>query len=108
MSTAELPKTPDKNQLNAEIEETESNSLLKSEYNDKIQTKRIECPNCHTVVWTRIETKNGVFTYMCCFIIAVLGGVLACCYIPFCCKPCKDTYHYCSNCSTLLEKIKII
>ncbi|KAA0183479.1 Lipopolysaccharide-induced tumor necrosis factor-alpha factor, partial [Fasciolopsis buskii] len=59
---------------------------------------RTTCPYCLKQVITKTEYQNGIFTYLCCAGLAVLGCFFGCCLIPFCLDPCKDVVHYCPSC----------
>ncbi|CAG9330542.1 unnamed protein product [Blepharisma stoltei] len=76
--------------------------ILHNEGRDPVQ---LYCPVCRRTVWTKIDTKPGWFTWLCCTLLCLIGCWLCCC-IPFCIKRCKDTYHYCSVCSRALAIVE--
>lgn len=64
--------------------------------------KNTYCSICKRNIWSRVDHRPGVCTYLCCCYICLIGGMLGCCFIPFCCDKCKDTYHFCSNCNATI------
>ncbi|CAF1247880.1 unnamed protein product, partial [Rotaria sordida] len=60
------------------------------------------CPRCQQPIITRIEKQNGLLTWLIFGALRLFGCWLGCCLIPFCVDACKDTAHYCPNCSQLL------
>ena len=66
----------------------------------------ILCPYCRTEGVTR--TKNYVGSSM----AAVLAILLCCfgwccclCCLPFCCRPCQETDHYCTRCNQKVSQV---
>ena len=106
-----MSNTPLKNDYNEPLPmylDNENSKTLKEKKeemkvkNDQIfedTTNSFYCASCKRLVWSRVDTRPGLLTYLCCCYICLIGGVLGCCFIPFCCKPCKDKYHFCSNCN---------
>ncbi len=45
---------------------------------------RTNCPNCNQIIVTRVEKRTGLVTWIGCGVIAMFGGCLGCCLIPFC------------------------
>ncbi|CAG9324977.1 unnamed protein product [Blepharisma stoltei] len=70
-----------------------------------LTSQNIYCPTCGKNTWTRIEKKNGWFTYLSCTYLCLIGCFCGCCLIPFCVKRCKDSHHYCCNCNTRLAVV---
>ncbi|CAF0730625.1 unnamed protein product [Adineta steineri] len=59
------------------------------------------CPHCRLQIVTRTESKIGLLTWLlCCGLL--FFGLWPCAFIPFCVDECKDTVHYCPNCSAVL------
>ena len=42
------------------------------------------CPNCHQMIYTRVEKRTGLVSWLACAGILLFGGGLGCCLIPFC------------------------
>ncbi|CAH8575370.1 unnamed protein product [Schistosoma turkestanicum] len=63
---------------------------------------KIRCPFCGEEITTRTVYKPGLLTWVGCFGIFFVGGILGCCLIPFCCDSCKDADHYCPVCNHYL------
>ncbi|KAF8566691.1 hypothetical protein P879_01328 [Paragonimus westermani] len=66
------------------------------------------CGRCETNIFTSIEYKNGPLTWILCVVIAIFGGILGCCLIPFCCRDCQDVEHTCPRCRQFLGIYKRI
>ncbi|KAF5404624.1 Lipopolysaccharide-induced tumor necrosis factor-alpha factor [Paragonimus heterotremus] len=64
------------------------------------------CSLCQQQIITRVEYVNGVLTWVSCGVIALFGGILGCCLIPFCCISCKDALHTCPRCGTAITTVK--
>ncbi|THD28519.1 Lipopolysaccharide induced TNF alpha factor [Fasciola hepatica] len=64
------------------------------------------CPNCNEQTMTTINHVNGTLTWVLCGVIALLGGILGCCVIPFCVNSCKDVVHTCPRCGTTIGVFK--
>ena len=84
------------------LDQGEEEMMLTKDPNLGKSTSNTYCASCKRNVWSRVETRPGVITYLCCCYICIIGGVLGCCLIPFCCRTCKDTYHFCSSCNNPL------
>ncbi|CDS37404.1 lipopolysaccharide induced tumor necrosis [Echinococcus multilocularis] len=65
-------------------------------------SQQIFCPTCNRPVVTKVNHQSGKLTWLSCCLIFVLGGPFFCCLIPFCCPPCKDVEHKCSDCHRVL------
>ncbi|CAF0765489.1 unnamed protein product [Brachionus calyciflorus] len=64
------------------------------------------CPKCKSSVVTRIEYKNGTYTYILCLMLSFTGGCLGCQFIPFCLECAKDVNHFCPNCGELIGTVE--
>ncbi|KAH8867197.1 Lipopolysaccharide-induced tumor necrosis factor-alpha factor like [Schistosoma japonicum] len=68
----------------------------------------LSCNICMNKITTIIHYRKGVCTWMACTGIALIGGIFGCCLIPFYVDSCKDVYHSCPECGTLLGVYKRI
>ncbi|XP_022782537.1 lipopolysaccharide-induced tumor necrosis factor-alpha factor homolog [Stylophora pistillata] len=57
------------------------------------------CPYCQATIVTATTYVSGTLTWIACGGVALMGGWLGCCLIPFCIDACKDVIHSCPNCS---------
>uniref|UniRef100_A0A5K3FDN6 LITAF domain-containing protein n=1 Tax=Mesocestoides corti TaxID=53468 RepID=A0A5K3FDN6_MESCO len=64
------------------------------------------CPRCGVYVNTQTKHKSGHLVYLACTGIAMMGGFLGCCLIPFCVDSCKDIQHTCPMCHQTLGEFK--
>ncbi|THD26096.1 Lipopolysaccharide-induced tumor necrosis factor-alpha factor [Fasciola hepatica] len=60
------------------------------------------CDHCHEKGITKLSYQTGQMTWVLCGVVAVLGGVLGCCLIPFCVNSCKDVVHRCPQCDEVI------
>ncbi|CAH8563509.1 unnamed protein product [Schistosoma turkestanicum] len=72
------------------------------------QPSSLSCNICMNKITTIVHYRNGVCTWMACTGIALIGGIFGCCLIPFYVDSCKDAYHSCPECGTLLGVYKRI
>ena len=58
--------------------------------------------NLQTTITTVVKTDGGMFSWLMCAGLFILGFCLLVpffiCWIPFCIKPLMDTHHSCPNC----------
>ncbi|KAH9592379.1 hypothetical protein MS3_00004327 [Schistosoma haematobium] len=66
------------------------------------------CDICMNKITTTVQYRKGVCTWMACTGITLIGGIFGCCLIPFYVNSCKDAYHSCPECGTLLGVYKRI
>ncbi|CAI2735151.1 unnamed protein product [Schistosoma spindalis] len=66
------------------------------------------CGICMNKITTIVQYRKGVCTWMACTGITLIGGIFGCCLIPFYVNSCKDAYHSCPECGTLLGVYKRI
>ncbi|KAI1282088.1 Lipopolysaccharide-induced tumor necrosis factor-alpha factor -like protein [Halotydeus destructor] len=59
---------------------------------------RTTCHNCRQQIITATTPITGGLTWLAATVIAMMGGVLGCCLVPFCAKGCKDVEHRCPMC----------
>ncbi|CAH8513224.1 unnamed protein product [Dicrocoelium dendriticum] len=59
------------------------------------------CSICLNKVVTTVHYVNGPCTWLACTGIALIGGFLGCCLIPFFVNTCKDAKHMCPTSSDL-------
>ncbi|OMJ91421.1 hypothetical protein SteCoe_6000 [Stentor coeruleus] len=59
--------------------------------------RQFYCPNCNRFNWSKVSNKPGLFTWLLCTYLCLIGCWL-CCYLPFCVKKCQDTVHTCAAC----------
>uniref|UniRef100_A0A915DCM2 LITAF domain-containing protein n=1 Tax=Ditylenchus dipsaci TaxID=166011 RepID=A0A915DCM2_9BILA len=64
------------------------------------QSARLRCPQCNANVLTATKEKPGIMAWV--FCVLLVNACLCC--VPFCCKHCLDTEHYCPNCYCYLGK----
>ena len=63
------------------------------------------CPNCSQVhVTTRTYTKTTGTTWLCAGVGLLVFWPL--CWVPFVCKPMKQTNHYCRQCGAKVGRVK--
>ncbi|CAH8873055.1 unnamed protein product [Trichobilharzia szidati] len=68
----------------------------------------LPCNICMNKITTTVNYRRGICTWLACSGIALVGGILGCCLIPFYVNSCKDAYHSCPECGTLLGVYKRI
>jgi len=56
------------------------------------------CPFCQASIVTSTVYTNGTLTWIACGGVALMGGWLGCCLVPFCMDSLKDVIHNCPNC----------
>lgn len=56
------------------------------------------CPYCQASIVTATTYEPGSLTWIACGGVALMGGWLGCCLIPFCIDALKDVLHKCPNC----------
>ncbi|KAK4877627.1 hypothetical protein RN001_010133 [Aquatica leii] len=61
----------------------------------------IVCPRCAHLILTSTHTRISSVNHISAIILC-LCGCWPCCFIPYCVDSCKNTYHYCPNCSLFL------
>ena len=66
---------------------------------------RIVCPYCHTLIWTRVESKPSLWAWIAGIALACVGCVLCSC-IPCCLESFQEITHFCPNCHANLGAIK--
>jgi len=66
----------------------------------------VQCPNCHSVVTTKIKKEPGDKAVLLCCILCILGCDLGCCFIPFVIDSLQDVKHKCPRCHFHLGKYK--
>ncbi|KAI4471050.1 lipopolysaccharide-induced tumor necrosis factor-alpha factor [Holotrichia oblita] len=59
------------------------------------------CQRCGTHIITTITSQRSNLTHFAAVALC-LCGCWPCCLLPYCMNSCKNTYHYCPNCSTYL------
>ena len=59
--------------------------------------RQFYCPNCNRFNWSKVSNKAGLFTWLLCTYLCLIGCWLCCC-LPFCIKKCQDTVHSCVVC----------
>ena len=67
--------------------------------------QNVYCPTCQKRSITKTEPVTSLMQYLLC---AVLLPTQCCCCLPFCFDSCKDTYHTCGYCGTLLGAKRFI
>lgn len=67
------------------------------------KSENLLCQECAKQTWSRVESRPGMTTYLCCAYLCLVGCCCCLCYIPFCIRSCKDTYHFCANCNAPLN-----
>lgn len=65
---------------------------------------RTICPHCSADVTTGIRKQSGLMTWLSCLGLTCIGCFFGCCLIPFVCDACKDTEHWCPNCSRIIAR----
>lgn len=64
------------------------------------------CPKCAMQVTTRVKKLAGLFSWLMCLGLCMVGCDCGCCLIPCCADACVDTEHRCPNCKTFLGAYK--
>ncbi|VEL07906.1 unnamed protein product [Protopolystoma xenopodis] len=72
------------------------------------RSQAVTCPFCQQTISSSVTYESGVFTWLMCGVVAILGGIICCCLIPFCVDGCKDAVHACPKCKRMLGSYKII
>ncbi|KAA0192487.1 Lipopolysaccharide-induced tumor necrosis factor-alpha factor [Fasciolopsis buskii] len=60
------------------------------------------CEHCHEKAITEVSYHTGRITWVVCGVVALMGGILGCCLIPFCVNNCKDVVHRCPQCTEII------
>lgn len=66
---------------------------------------RIFCPSCQQHQQTTVVEEANCCAYISCITLSCIAPLL--CWVPFCMKDCKNTYHECTNCGTKLAQISL-
>jgi lipopolysaccharide-induced tumor necrosis factor-alpha factor len=64
------------------------------------------CPNCRSMIITRVEQTSGLLTWLLCFFLVLFGCWLGCCLIPFCISDLQNIQHYCPNCNAFIGEYR--
>jgi lipopolysaccharide-induced tumor necrosis factor-alpha factor len=64
------------------------------------------CPNCRSMVITRVEYSNGLLTWLLCLFLVIFGCWLGCCLIPFCVTDLQNVQHHCPNCNAFIGEYR--
>jgi len=64
------------------------------------------CPNCRSMIITRVEQTSGLLTWLLCFFLVIFGCWLGCCLIPFCISDLQNIQHYCPNCNAFIGEYR--
>lgn len=59
--------------------------------------RQFYCPNCNRFNWSKVSNKIGVFSWLICMYMCLIG-CWVCCFIPFLVSSCQDTVHSCAAC----------
>ena len=62
----------------------------------------MQCPACRHNIVTAVHYENGLFAWLICLLICLIGGICGCCLIPFCMHESQDAIHTCPLCHTYL------
>ncbi|CAF0995037.1 unnamed protein product [Adineta ricciae] len=64
------------------------------------------CPNCQSLVVTRVEQTSGLLAWLICLFLVIFGCWLGCCLIPFCVSDLQNVQHYCPNCNAFIGEYR--
>ncbi|UJR22428.1 hypothetical protein I4U23_025488 [Adineta vaga] len=64
------------------------------------------CPNCHSLIITRVEQSSGLLAWLLCLFLVIFGCWLGCCLIPFCISDLQNIQHYCPNCNAFIGEYR--
>ncbi|CAD5214582.1 unnamed protein product [Bursaphelenchus okinawaensis] len=59
------------------------------------------CPFCRHNIVTDVQNKSGVFAWLICGALALVG-CWPCCCLPLCMTNCQDKLHFCPSCKNFL------
>ena len=63
---------------------------------------KVVCQYCGHDTKTKVDENTGALAWILCLVLTLVGCILGCCLIPFCCKSCNDHEHKCSHCKKTL------
>ncbi|XP_069141502.1 LITAF domain-containing protein-like [Argopecten irradians] len=63
-----------------------------------------KCSGCGIDTITVLEYEIGNLSWTLCFIVALSGFCLGCCFVPFCLKTTKDVLHKCPDCKYTIAR----
>ncbi|KAG2440914.1 hypothetical protein HXX76_003767 [Chlamydomonas incerta] len=72
------------------------------------QSISVWCSSCQAQVDTRVMFTPGLGTWLIAGGICLAGGILGCCFIPFCVDGLKDCQHSCPKCNRYLGQHKMV
>jgi lipopolysaccharide-induced tumor necrosis factor-alpha factor len=64
----------------------------------------VDCPYCNTSGKSRIKKTYKGSTWCCCVTIALFGGFMGCCLIPFCVAQPESVVHTCRTCNKVVGR----
>ncbi|XP_062306451.1 uncharacterized protein LOC134011047 isoform X1 [Osmerus eperlanus] len=64
-----------------------------------------QCPECRQFITTETVTSIGSVSCLVCVMLAMIGCLAGCCFLPFCTNHFKDVTHKCPKCRTCIHKI---
>ncbi|XP_072298272.1 uncharacterized protein [Eucyclogobius newberryi] len=74
--------------------------------NIQFKPTKTQCPGCSAFITTKTCTTVSSITWLACIMIAMMGCVAGCCFLPFCLDSFKNTSHKCPKCNTLISTVK--
>ncbi|CAF0882384.1 unnamed protein product [Adineta ricciae] len=67
-----------------------------------------QCSACRQQIVTNVRYECGGGTWLFAFLICIFGGVLGCCFIPFCVSSCQDAVHTCPACQAPVGRKNVL
>ena len=68
----------------------------------------MQCPTCRQQIVTNVHHEVGGGAWLIAALICIFGGVLGCCFIPFCVSGCQDAIHTCPACRACIGRRNLL